>query len=471
MFNLPKLMKHKINSLILASILGLIALSIIQGYLINNTYELKKKAFINDTRESISQIDDFSPKLDSLSEFWQEHFIKKVVDYKFGLAQKRDVVSSLEFVIDSINDTYKSEYQKSLDANNIPYGIKFHKKVKTIIISDSLKTDTLFNIIKTPKAIVLGDDISEENSIGISSTNWETDHTSTRTINGEEKEVSFYLTFQTIDEMDIDGWKAIVLKQMLGLLLLSLLIFAMVIGLLYYSIKSLITQKKIADIKTDFVNNITHELKTPLATLTLATKMLKNDAVQQQPEKVANTVETIERQNKRLQKLIDQVLNNSLGYQEIQLHKESVNIEAYLNTVLDDFILSVKSKNVQLNRSFSNTVNTIELDKFYITTALLNILENAVKYSNDELIIDCIVQSEKTLTIAIKDNGIGISEKDKHQVFEKFYRAGNKEIHNVKGLGLGLYYTNQIIKAHHGHISVESKKDHGTTFTLTIPFS
>lgn len=471
MFNLPKLMKRKINSLILASILGLIALSIIQGYLIHNTYELKKKAFINETRESISRIDDFSPKLDSLSEFWQEHFIKKVVDYKFGLAQKRDVVSNLEFVIDSINDTYKSEYQKSLDANNIPYGIKFHKKVKTIIIADSLKTDTLFNIIKTPKAIVLGDDISEDNSIGISSTNWETDHTSTRTINGEEKEVSFYLTFQTIDEMDIDGWKAIVLKQMLGLLLLSLLIFAMVIGLLYYSIKSLITQKKIADIKTDFVNNITHELKTPLATLTLATKMLKNDAVQKQPEQVANTVETIERQNKRLQKLIDQVLNNSLGYQEIQLNKESVNTEAYLNTVLDDFMLSVKSKNVQLNRSFSNTVNTIEIDKFYITTALLNILENAVKYSNEELIIDCNVQSEKTLTIAIKDNGIGISEKDKHQVFEKFYRAGNKEIHNVKGLGLGLYYTNQIIKAHHGHISVESKKDQGTTFTLTIPFS
>lgn len=471
MFNLPKLMKRKINSLILASILGLIALSIIQGYLINNTYELKKKAFINDTRESISQIDDFSPKLDSLSEFWQEHFIKKVVDYKFGLAQKRDVVSSLEFVIDSINDTYKSEYQKSLDANNIPYGIKFHKKVKTIIISDSLKIDTLFNIIKTPKAIVLGDDISEDNSIGISSTNWETDHTSTKTINGEEKEVSFFLTFQTIDEMDIDGWKEIVLKQMLGLLLLSLLIFAMVIGLLYYSIKSLITQKKIADIKTDFVNNITHELKTPLATLTLATKMLKNDAVQQQPEQVANTVGTIERQNKRLEKLIDQVLTNSLGYQEIQLNKESVNIEAYLNTVLDDFMLSVKSKNVQLNRSFSNTVNTIEIDKFYITTALLNILENAVKYSNEGLIIDCNVQSEKTLTIAIKDNGIGISEKDKHQVFEKFYRAGNKEIHNVKGLGLGLYYTNQIIKAHHGHISVESKKDQGTTFTLTIPFS
>lgn len=462
-------MKRKINILIIASILGLIALSIIQGYLINNTYELKKKAFINETRSSISQIDDFSPKLDSLSDFWQENFITKVVDYKFGMVKKNEVINGLEYVIDSINDTYTSEYQKALLANNIPYGIKFHKKVKAIIVTDSIISDTLFNISKTPKDIVLGDEISEDNAIGISTTNWETEHTSTRVINGEEKQVSFNLIFQAKDEMDIDGWREIVLKQMLGLLLLSLLIFSVVIGLLYYSIKSLITQKKIADIKTDFVNNITHELKTPLATLTLATKMLKNVEIQQQPQLVDNTVNTIDRQNKRLQKLIDQVLNNSLGYQEIKLNKDSVNIKDYINTVLDDFILSATSKNITLNRVFKISKDTIQIDKFYITTALLNILENAVKYSSDDLVINCNVESQSELKISITDNGIGISSKDKKQVFDKFFRAGNKEIHNVKGLGLGLYYTNQIIKAHNGSISVENNEGKGTTFVLCLP--
>ena len=101
----------------------------------------------------------------------------------------------------------------------------------------------------------------------------------------------------------------------------------------------------------------------------------------------------------------------------------------------------------------------------------MNILENAVKYSGENCTIDCDVKSNSELVIAIKDNGIGISNKDKNQVFEKFFRAGDKEIHNVKGLGLGLYYTNQIIKAHNGNISVESKEDKGTTFTLTIPFN
>ena len=463
-------MKRKINLLIIASILGLIALSIIQGYLINNTYKLKKDAFISETRKSISQLDDFSPALDSLSDIWQEHFLNRVTDYKIQKASKEDVLSGLQFVIDSINETYRVEYQKELVKNNIPYGIKFHKKVKAIILLDSIANDTIFDIKKDSKTIVLGDPIAEEEAISVSTTLWQTDHSSSQLVDGETKEIVFYLLFQTQDKIDIAGWKEIVFKRMVSLLLLSLLIFSIVIGLLYYSIKSLITQKKIADIKTDFVNNITHELKTPLATLTLATKMLKKEEVKQQQQLVDNTVNTIERQNKRLQKLIDQVLNNSLGYSEIQLNKESVDIKNYINTLLDDFLLSVKNKDVTLNRHFSGATKTIQLDKFYTTTALLNILENAVKYAGDNIVIDCNVESQSVLKISIKDNGIGISDKQQKQVFDKFFRAGNTEIHNVKGLGLGLYYTNQILKAHKGTIIVESQEGTGSTFVLTIPF-
>jgi signal transduction histidine kinase len=464
-------MKKKINSLIIASVFGLIALSIIQGYLINNTYKLKKDAFIAETRRSISQIDDFSPALDSLSDLWQENFINKLVEYQFGLIKKGDVVNGLELVIDSINETYRTQYQKELIKSNIPYGIKFHKNVTAIVLIDSIKNDTIFDIEKNPKRIFLGDPISEENALGVSTTLWQTDHTSKKVINDQNKAVTFYLMFQTQDRMDIAGWKKIVFKQMLGLLLLSLLLFSVVIGLLYSSIKSLITQKKIADIKTDFVNNITHELKTPLATLTLATKMLQKDEIKQQPQLMDKTVRTIERQNKRLQKLIDQVLNNSLGYNEIQLNKEAIDIKDYMDTLLNDFQLSVKLDDFIINRNYSITNNRIQVDKFYLTTALLNILENAVKYAGNALIINCIVETNSELKISIKDNGIGIADKDKTQVFDKFFRAGNKEIHNVKGLGLGLYYTNQIIKAHNGTIRVESKEDQGTTFVLTIPFN
>jgi two-component system phosphate regulon sensor histidine kinase PhoR len=464
-------MKKKINLLIIASILGLIGLSIIQGYLINNTYKLKKDAFITETRQSISQIDDFSPVLDSLSDIWQYTFLNIIADYKTSTATKADLVKGLELVIGSINETYRIEYQKALVENNIPYGIKFHKKIEVIVLLDSIQNDTIFDIEKRSKQIILGDPITDKNALRISTTLWETNHTSNRIINGENKEIIFNLLLQTQDRMDIEGWKKIVFKQMLGLLLLSLLIFSVVIGLLYYSIKSLITQKKIADIKTDFVNNITHELKTPLATLTLATKMLQKDEIKQQPQLLDNAINTIERQNKRLQKLIDQVLNNSLGYKEIQLNKESVVTEDCINTILDDFLLTVTSKDVLLNRNFSIGTKMIRLDKFYVTTALLNILENAVKYSGYSIVVNCNVENNDALKISIKDNGIGISDKDKKQVFDKFFRAGNKEIHNVKGLGLGLYYSSQIIKAHNGTISVEGAEGTGTTFILTIPFN
>jgi two-component system phosphate regulon sensor histidine kinase PhoR len=464
-------MKKKINLLIIASILGLIGLSIIQGYLINNTYKLKKDAFITETRQSISQIDDFSPVLDSLSDIWQYTFLNIIADYKTSTATKADLVKGLELVIGSINETYRIEYQKALVENNIPYGIKFHKKIEVIVLLDSIQNDTIFDIEKRSKQIILGDPITDKNALRISTTLWETNHTSNRIINGENKEIIFNLLLQTQDRMDIEGWKKIVFKQMLGLLLLSLLIFSVVIGLLYYSIKSLITQKKIADIKTDFVNNITHELKTPLATLTLATKMLQKDEIKQQPQLLDDAINTIERQNKRLQKLIDQVLNNSLGYKEIQLNKESVVTEDCINTILDDFLLTVTSKDVLLNRNFSIGTKMIRLDKFYVTTALLNILENAVKYSGYSIVVNCNVENNDALKISIKDNGIGISDKDKKQVFDKFFRAGNKEIHNVKGLGLGLYYSSQIIKAHNGTISVEGAEGTGTTFILTIPFN
>lgn len=298
---------------------------------------------------------------------------------------------------------------------------------------------------------------------------WLTDHTYDRVVDGQVKAITFNLQFETEDRMNIDGWERIVLGRMASLLLISIFIFLLVFGLLYYSIKNLIKQKKIADIKTDFVNNITHELKTPLSTLTLATKMLQNDKNVAVSEICKNTVSTIERQNIRLQKLIDQVLNNSLGYQEIKLNNEAVNTAEYLNMIVDDFELSLDSKSIQINKNIS-TNQTVFIDKFYFTTAILNILENAVKYGKEDLKINFSATINDHFAVTISDNGIGIPKKEIQFLFDKFYRVGNKEIHNVKGLGLGLYYTNQIIKAHQGKILVESEVGKGTTVKIVIPF-
>ena len=208
-----------------------------------------------------------------------------------------------------------------------------------------------------------------------------------------------------------------------------------------------------------------------MATLSIATKMLKNDAIKENYKIAETTVNTIERQNIRLQKLIDQVLNNSLGYQQISLQKETVIASKYMNTILDDFVLSIDNKEVSLTRNISASEQKITVDKFYITTALFNILENGVKYSNEKIEINCTTEIKEGLLISITDNGIGISEKHQKLIFDEFFRIGNKEIHNVKGLGLGLYYTNQIIKAHKGEIKVTKNEKGQTKFIINIPLN
>lgn len=467
-------MQKKIHILIIASVLGLIALSIIQGYLINNTYKLKKDGFITESRRSISRIDDFSPSLDSINTIWQTHFNKLLVDYQVKRIKKEEVLKKLKLKTDSLNDSYKRKYRKELAKKNLAYELKFQKRVKTIIISDSTKTkvDTIFiSGDQHPKFLLLGEEFTEKSGHRISNSMWITNYETSTKINGVVTPVAYDLQFETQDFMNIEDWENIVFYRMKWLLAASVGVFLIVFALLYYSIKNLITQKKIADIKTDFVNNITHELKTPLATLSLATKMLQKEEIKNQPNVVVSTVNTIERQNVRLQKLIDQVVSNSLGYAEMTLKKEAVKITDYIQTIIDDFSLSVAQKNVQITTDILTTDAVISIDKFYITTAIFNLLENAVKYNDtDKKTIHFSAKIDKNLIISITDNGIGISSKNQKQLFDKFFRVGNTDVHNVKGLGLGLYYTYQIIKAHLGTISIKSVENKGATFTIEIPF-
>ena len=459
-------MKKNIRILIIVAILGLIALSFIQGYLINNTYKLEKEVVLEETKQRISRFDDDLPVMDSIYDRMFSHVLLKVSDYKLNRIDKADILNDLKFTKDSVNHLFIDECQKEFKKRGVDFLLKYQKRLKSIIILNDVANDTLYLETNTAKKYhLLGDTFELGNHYKINNsqtrTNYETDYVE----DGVTKYLAFDFQIVTEDFIDVDDWTRIILRRMASILVLSILIFALVLGLLYYSIKTLITQKKIAEVKTDFINNITHELKTPLATLSLATKMLKKDDIKSQPEAMDATVNTINRQSNRLQKLIDQVMNNSLGYKEIQLHKEAIKADDYINSVLDDFMLSVQDK---INRTIPASNTSISVDKFYFTTAIFNILENAVKYNDDEVEISCDVTIGDHFTISISDNGIGISESNQSQLFEKFYRVGNTEVHNVKGLGLGLYYTNQIVKAHQGGISVKSKAGEGTTFTIRI---
>jgi signal transduction histidine kinase len=275
---------------------------------------------------------------------------------------------------------------------------------------------------------------------------------------------------KTEQRIVIKDWKTIVVQRMSFLLIASVIIFLFVIGLLYYSIKNLITQKKTSEVKTDFINNITHELKTPLATLSIATKSLKNETIITNKEAFSSTLNIVERQSNRLQKLIDQVLTNSLSSDAIVLSKETMSDNNYFSELIQDFILAHQHSDIEIINEVCAPEVMLRIDRFHFTTALNNILENAVKYGKENTRItvktDC---KNGNYHITIGDNGIGISEKDQEHIFDKFYRVGDGNVHDVKGLGLGLYYTSQIIGAHEGRIAIQSELGTGTTFHIKIP--
>ena len=189
-------------------------------------------------------------------------------------------------------------------------------------------------------------------------------------------------------------------------------------------------------------------------------------------EAFSHTLNIVDRQNTRLQKLIDQVLTNSLSAKDIILSKDVVVDNEYFNDLIADFKLSTQQRDLHIINNICPQEVLLRIDTFHFTTALFNILENAVKYGNDqaEITIETSLKGNE-YCIRVSDNGQGIAEKDQLQLFDKFYRVSHGNVHNVKGLGLGLYYTSQIVNAHQGIITVQSELHKGTTFTILIPIN
>lgn len=232
-------------------------------------------------------------------------------------------------------------------------------------------------------------------------------------------------------------------------------------------------QKKLDELKTDFINNMTHEFKTPVSTISLASQMLLNERVQENKEKISNYAHIIEEENKRLSGHIENVLQVArLDRGDFKLKKEQVNIHQLLNDITDSLTLRLQNENGLLVKRFGAAECEIEGDKFHLTNALFNLFDNAIKYRRDaDPEIEINTRSSKHgIFITIKDNGIGISKENLKRVFEKFYRVPTGNIHNVKGFGLGLSYVKIIMSAHGGDISVDSELGKGSSFEIYLPF-
>ncbi|TPN89273.1 sensor histidine kinase [Aquimarina algicola] len=462
-------MKSKINILIITSIFVLLALSGIQGYLIYNSYQLKKEAFIKESKEIVSDIIK-TEKIDSLSEHWYENLVENITNYKKNKILKSETIQKFEPFTDSLNTAFKEYYQNKISNANLEYEVEYKKIIRSIVLYDNDQRDTIFYKNENDYYFLFGENFFDKDSIVVSRARWFTEQDYEEKKGNDLIPSKFNLEIRTEDQVSIKDWKQIVLGQMIGIFSFSILLLVFVIVLLFYSITTVIKQKKIADIRNDFINNITHELKTPLATLGIASKSLRNENIKNSPELYSNTLDIVDRQNNRLQNIIDQVLNNTLSAERLSLNPQKILDNDYFKEVIEDFKLSIKQKEFKISTHIEPKEVLLNIDRFLFTTALFNIMDNAVKYGGDRVKIKVNTSLKNNIyEIKIQDNGAGIEPKEQSQIFEKFYRVSKGNVHEIKGLGLGLFYTQQVVKAHQGKIKVDSIIHQGTTFTITIP--
>ncbi|WP_240965921.1 HAMP domain-containing sensor histidine kinase [Pseudoflavitalea sp. G-6-1-2] len=265
--------------------------------------------------------------------------------------------------------------------------------------------------------------------------------------------------------------KKLVLKQMRWMIIGAIFFTIVIILAFYVTVSALMRQKKMSEIKNDFINNMTHEFKTPLATISLAVDALRNDKVLADRQKMDYFSGIIKEENKRMNKHVETILQAAvMDRQELQLAKRPVHVHEMLNEMIGNYTLQLQEKQGSAELQLNARRDFVEADPVHFRNLFSNLIDNAVKYSNDNLAIKITTHStNKNLVVRIEDNGIGMSKETVRRIFEKFYRAHTGNIHNVKGFGLGLSYVKTIVDAHHGKIKVDSTLGKGSIFTLEFP--
>ncbi|WP_248723402.1 sensor histidine kinase KdpD [Seonamhaeicola sp. ML3] len=271
--------------------------------------------------------------------------------------------------------------------------------------------------------------------------------------------------------VDFPNDHSFVLSSILGMILLSIVFTGIIIIAYASALYQLIKQRKISEIKTDFINNMTHEFKTPIATINLALDAIRNPTIINDKDKVKRYLSMIKEENKRMHAQVENVLRISkLEKNELNISKDRVRLHDLIETAIAHVELIVENRKGYIKTSLEANKSSILANETHFTNVIVNILDNAIKYSPNAPEIEVSTENVGTnILLKIKDHGSGMSKAAVKRAFEKFYREHTGNIHNVKGHGLGLAYVKRIVDDHQGYVSVESEKGKGSTFSLKLP--
>lgn len=383
---------------------------------------------------------------------------------------KKDVNSSepltAQMSKDISNNTYALRQFVKLSASSLP----IEKRVNENILDSILRKELRMNGLNTDFGFAIVDNKNRVTKVVNKTYNEQKDKDSNYNypLFTDSKERTLYTLALVFPDK-----KYSLAKNNLPMLLGTIMSLLTILGIYIISINYMMKQKKNSEVKTDFINNMSHELKTPLATISVATDSLANDKIATNPEKVKYYSALIKQENLRMKHQVENILNMSkLERNEVKLFLRETDVRSLIKKITESFGLIVAQRNGTLTQEFNTERYTFKIDEFHLSNVLVNLLDNANKYSTEAPEIKVTTRNEANwYVVEISDKGMGMETDNKHRIFEKFFREETGNIHNVKGQGLGLSYVKKIIELHKGLVLVESQKNVGSTFTIKLPMN
>lgn len=252
---------------------------------------------------------------------------------------------------------------------------------------------------------------------------------------------------------------------------MTLFLVLIIVAMFFLSMRTLSVQRKLDRMKTQFINNMTHEIKTPLATISLACEMLQDPTVSQDRESQKNFISIVSDENHRLQVLVETLLQSAkMADKRYRITHNEVDLNRLMERVAGSFRLSLTKRNGTVDLQLAANPSTLMADEMHLTNLVFNLVDNGIKYSDGKPHIELSTRNvDGGIELRVQDHGMGIAKEDQKHVFERFYRVSTGDVHDVKGFGIGLSYVAEVVRLHRGTITLESELGKGTTFIVTLP--